>query len=177
MKIGFEDLPGHEGDVALRLADGSLRLPGQDADRPGHQGEPSPDEADREASGYRAICSCGWNGSADHPLSQPGLTAASLDWSQHVKPLLAVAPPVWLLSRSHAVRDAVTELSSSWPLQALAVLVDIERWQRALSEQAVAQARAAGHSWAEIGAALGVTKQSAHERFKAVGRTEAGVKA
>ncbi|HEU0102227.1 MAG TPA: hypothetical protein VFR07_07895 [Mycobacteriales bacterium] len=33
--------------------------------------------------------------------------------------------------------------------------------------EAVAQARAAGDSWTVIGAALGTSKQAAHERFRA----------
>ena len=33
--------------------------------------------------------------------------------------------------------------------------------------KAVAEARAAGHSWTVIGAALGTSKQAAHERFRA----------
>ncbi|MGW4644083.1 hypothetical protein ACWEN6_36580 [Sphaerisporangium sp. NPDC004334] len=38
---------------------------------------------------------------------------------------------------------------------------------------AVLAAREAGHSWAEIGAAVGITRQSAHERWARAARTEA----
>lgn len=37
--------------------------------------------------------------------------------------------------------------------------------------EAIARARAAGESWASIGAALGVTKQTAHERYAAAVRS------
>lgn len=41
-------------------------------------------------------------------------------------------------------------------------IADMEKYQRA----AVAQARLSGHTWAEIGEALGMSRQSAHERFR-----------
>jgi hypothetical protein len=42
----------------------------------------------------------------------------------------------------------------------------VESWQRTLLDQAVAAARAGGASWSQVGAATGITKQAAHERFK-----------
>jgi len=36
---------------------------------------------------------------------------------------------------------------------------------RAYEERLVHEARAEGHSWAEIGAALGIPKQTAHRKF------------
>jgi hypothetical protein len=68
------------------------------------------------------------------------------------------------------LRDNLAELATQWPLQALGVLAEVERWQRPLIEKAVAVARDNGVSWVEIGAALGITKQSAHERFSASAR-------
>ena len=82
-----------------------------------------------------------------------------------MKPLFAATPPGWLLSRSANLRDDLTDLAATWPLQTIAVLVAVERWHKPLMEQAVAAAREAGISWAEIGSALGVTRQSAHQRF------------
>ena len=79
---------------------------------------------------------------------------------------LAVAPPGWLLNRSDGLRDNLDDLAVRWPLQALGVLAEVERWQRPVLEKAVAQARSKGSSWADIGAALGVSRQSAHERFR-----------
>lgn len=51
------------------------------------------------------------------------------------------------------------------------VLEDIAEQQRRIAEMekyltaGVAQARLAGHSWAEIGVALGMSRQAAHQRF------------
>lgn len=151
MRIGLE-VPGHDGIVGSRLADGSL-LPESDVSHP--------------PVGYRAMCSCGWIGDADYPPAEHGQLSATSDWAQHMKPLWAAAPPQWLLGRSDSLREDLADLTGRWPLQALTVLADVERWQRPLVSQAVAAARENGISWAEIGAALGITKQSAHERFNA----------
>jgi hypothetical protein len=48
------------------------------------------------------------------------------------------------------------------------VLAEVESWQRPLIDRAVAAARSKGSSWAEIGTTLGITRQSAHERFRSV---------
>lgn len=153
MQIAFDDLPGHAGAVGLRLPDGSL----------------SADEDQSTAAvACRATCSCGWSGSRDHPPTDTGRMSATSEWIAHMTPLWAAAPPGWLLNRSDTLRDNLAELADTWPLQALGVLAELERWQKPLIEQAVAAARVAGNSWAEIGAALGITKQSAHERFNAV---------
>lgn len=54
----------------------------------------------------------------------------------------------------------------------LAELRGIEQaTQDALADE-VASSRAAGHSWHEIGAALGMTRQSAHKRYARVQRGE-----
>jgi hypothetical protein len=128
-------------------------------DVPGHEGL---------MDGGRAVCSCGWRGTEDYPAGEHGLMSMQLEWSRHMAPLLVAAPPGWLLTRSDGLRDNVDELSARWPLQALGVLAEVERWQRPLLEKAVANARTNGSSWAEIGTALGVTRQSAHERFRHV---------
>jgi hypothetical protein len=91
--------------------------------------------------------------------------SATSDWVAHMRPLWAAAPPRWLLNRSDSLRESVIELAGSWPLQALGILAHLERWQRTATEEAVARARDAGSSWADIGAVLGITRQSAHERF------------
>ncbi|MEU9508778.1 hypothetical protein AB0D32_21165 [Micromonospora sp. NPDC048170] len=148
----LDDLPGHAGAVAVRLPDGSLTVT---ADRPAG------------AVGIRAQCSCGWCGPCDHPPNDTGHMSATSDWIAHMKPLWAAAPPAWLVARSEALRDSLAELAADWPLQALGVLAHVERWHQGVTAQAVAEARAAGRSWAEVGAALGITKQSAHERFRA----------
>jgi hypothetical protein len=151
MRMEIQDVSGHAGLVGRRDVDGSLA----DEDRPG------------KAVGYRALCSCGWQGEHDYPPDEDGRMSANAEWAvRHLTPLWSVAPPAWMLNRSDGLRDALGDLATSWPLQALGVLAEVERWQRPLTERAVASAREKGQSWAEIGAALGITRQSAHERFR-----------
>lgn len=146
-------VPGHADLVGFRLSDGTLST---DATAP------------EGTVGYRARCSCGWVGTSDYPAAEEGLWMATTEWSGHIRPILVATPPGWLLSRSDTLRDNVAELAATWPLQALGVLAEVERWQRPLIERAVLAAREAGVSWAEIGNALGISRQSAHERFRNV---------
>jgi hypothetical protein len=182
VQITFDLLPGHTGSIGHRMPDGTLSTPWNTVepttpntpatpntapDAPGTApAEPNTGPA-FEPVGHRAVCSCGWMGRSEFPPSQEGGWAATSEWTQHMKPLWAATPPDWLLNRSDNLRESLAELAASWPLQALGVLAEVERWQRPLTERAVAAARAGGTSWAEIGAALGITKQSAHQRFRA----------
>jgi hypothetical protein len=159
MHIALDDLPGHSGSTVERLPDGSLagQGPGRGEDD-GPAGHPAP-------VGVLARCSCGWTGPAEHGPDEAGRMSAISDWISHMRPLWAAAPPAWLLNRSDSLRESVAELAETWPLQALGVLTHLERWQRGATDDAVARAREAGSSWADIGAILGITRQSAHERF------------
>ena len=179
MQIEFDIVPGHTGSIGHRLPDGTLSAAG---DQPGTaaaeaaEGQPGAAGTKQQpdtAVAYRAMCSCGWTGKTDFPPSQFGTWSATSQWIEHMQPLWAAAPPDWLLGRSDSLRQNLTELANDWPLQALGVLAAIERWQKPLIEQAVVLARDAGTSWAEIGAALGITKQSAHQRFANAARRPA----
>jgi len=64
-------------------------------------------------------------------------------------------------------------------IEALAGLVDLSAELEVAMAKAMARAIAglvaSGHSWAEIGRALGVTRQAAQQRYsRLVARTEAG---
>ncbi|MEE6257719.1 hypothetical protein [Plantactinospora sonchi] len=148
-----ELVAGHADLIAFRLPDGTLSTAAA---------------APAGTVGYRARCSCGWVGTGDYPAAEEGRWMATHEWSGHVKPILAATPPGWLLNRADSLRDNVAELATTWPLQALGILAEVERWQRPLTERAVLAAREAGLSWAEIGKALGISRQSAHERFRNV---------
>ncbi|MEV0327951.1 hypothetical protein AB0H63_16115 [Micromonospora echinospora] len=150
-------VPGHANLIGFRLPDGTLST---DADTP------------TSPVGYRARCSCGWVGASDYPAADEGRWMATSEWAGHIGPILAATPPGWLLGRSDTLRDNVAELATTWPLQALGILAEVERWQRPLIERAVVAAREAGLSWAEIGNALGISRQSAHERFRNVTPTK-----
>ena len=65
-------------------------------------------------------------------------------------------------------RDFRIRASGDWETEPLAGLREACRVATALDKlahESVQRARAAGHSWAEIGQALGITKQAAWERY------------
>jgi hypothetical protein len=61
--------------------------------------------------------------------------------------------------------DAVARIGSGTPLEALTAARDLAAAAGEALQQAVDQARAAGHSWREIGDVLGTTRQAAFQRF------------
>lgn len=70
-----------------------------------------------------------------------------------------------------AARHAVAGLVSSWGEQltvgnALEAAVAVRTGADAYLVELVTHAREAGASWASIGAALGVTAQAAHQRYR-----------
>jgi hypothetical protein len=75
------------------------------------------------------------------------------------------APRVRIIGSGQTLR---LRTLGDWSGNPLAALRECCRAQTALSKatsEAVATARAGGHSWTEIGDALGITKQTAWERF------------
>lgn len=104
--------------------------------------------------GWRAACDCGWRGAGFWPRAEyPGSSSMAPDevdgfdtgggifaqWSAH---LHAMLPGL-------AVHDAAQDLDTA---------------SRRL-DQAVADARRSGASWTVIGAAAGLTRQSAYQRW------------
>jgi hypothetical protein len=61
--------------------------------------------------------------------------------------------------------DAFSRVGSGPPLEALAAARDLSAAVGEAMQQAVDRARAAGHSWREIGDVLGTTRQAAFQRF------------
>ncbi|MHA6806309.1 hypothetical protein [Salinifilum ghardaiensis] len=132
---GYAPATAHEGVAHTVLADGTLTAT-----------YTAPDH--RAYRGWRAGCSCGWTGS-DYPREQWGEgrimppdrveTAAQDEWQQH---LHAAVPELAVHNLAERLADTRVELDA-----------------------AVAAARAAGASWTAIGAAAGLSRQAAHERW------------
>ncbi|MGW4795117.1 hypothetical protein ACWEPC_22170 [Nonomuraea sp. NPDC004297] len=154
MTIEFPDIPEHKGFAAPVLPNGELA--------------PTASAFTRTFVGYQAICSCGWTDRRRHPATPEGAKEAEYRWaSVHATALLAAAPPSELVIKSNLLCERVVKLAGERPLAALTLLSQIESWQRTLLDQAVAGARQGGASWSEVGEAMGISKQAAHERFRA----------
>ncbi|WP_217707801.1 hypothetical protein [Nonomuraea rhodomycinica] len=153
MPLKMADIPGHEGYAAPVLPDGELAR--------------SAGAFTRAFIGYQAACSCGWADGRRHPPTPEGAKQAEDRWTRHAGPLLLAAPPNWLVVKSNLLCEQVANLTGERPLAALTLLSQVESWQRALLDRAVAAAREGGASWSEIGDAMGISKQAAHERFRA----------
>jgi len=117
---------------------------------------------DDEVTGWRALCSCGWEGPLWRRVT--ARAAASLLRRQAFVPFLGVASPSV---------DVEAAIRAEWTSHAdpAGAIVELEAAAEA-SEHAqerlnrkVVQARAAGVSWAKIGVATRMTRQSAHERW------------
>lgn len=155
MSLKIPEIPGgHEGYAAPVMPDGSLAPNGR---RP-------------EFVGYVAACACGWTDDQRFPPTEAGRKAAEAEWSdKHVRTLILAMDeqmPRPLAAKATVLRNQIIDLIGKRPNAALRTLAYVESWQQALLDQAVAAARAEGRSWADIGVALGITKQAAHERFR-----------
>lgn len=117
---------------------------------------------DDDITGWRALCSCGWEGPLWRRVTDRG--TANLLRRRAFVPFLGVASPSvdveaairseWMAHAGPA--DAVGELK--------AAAEALKHAQERLNRK-VLQARAAGVSWAKIGASAGITRQAAHERW------------
>jgi hypothetical protein len=147
----IDSLPGHEGFVAVRLASGGV------ARAEGYAG-PFHD--------YVAACDCGWFDERAFPAGETGRQAVAEQWWRaHAIPLLTTEPPGWLTVKSDVLREQIEILLGTQPQAALKLLAEVDGWRRTLTEQAVAEARKQGMSWASIGSTLGISRQAAHERY------------
>lgn len=64
-----------------------------------------------------------------------------------------------------AVEALPADMAAADPVMTLSAAARLERLARSLAEQAAAAAIAAGMSWRDVGAACGVSRQAAHQRF------------
>lgn len=117
---------------------------------------------DREIIGWRGSCDCGWRGELWARVTSP----AAADLSQRRD----YVSPNDFANASGTVEDAIHE---EWkahlaPLEAVAGVEAAAREYTQAGhrlDKTVAAAKAAGASWTDIGRAVGISRQSAHERW------------
>lgn len=169
-----EDPDGeHEGDAVLVGVDGA-EVPDPTGEAwwtlPQVTAEPNPG-----IKGLRAVCACGWRGEAvTGCVLKPGTDLVDVDgWEDaalvahhdHVREVAGTR-------RQRALRQSmlagVAEIATASELRAvdrLRLLVGVERGAGAWRGPLVAEARSQGSDWAEIGEALGTSKQAAQQRY------------
>lgn len=162
----------HEGSLVATVPDGRsstdlregvvcvLGVTGSYQRHPHHRDhEIVPDD---DVTGWRALCSCGWEGPLWRRVSERG--AASFSRRRAYVPFLGVATPSV---------DVEIAIRGEWKAHAgpLEAVLELEAAARALEQaqerltRRVLEARTAGVSWAQIGLAVRMTRQSAHERW------------
>lgn len=125
----YDDLEGHEGYAARRLADGTLTATWT--------------SATASFRSYVAACDCGWNG-GDHPPTEHGYEAAIDEWDvRHAQPLLAQAVPRELNDRIGKFKVAVSKLVVDRPSAGTRVLHELSTWAAATVERTRSECRAA----------------------------------
>ncbi len=125
----YDDLEGHEGYAARRLADGTLTATWT--------------SATASFRSYVAACNCGWNG-GEHPPTEHGHEAAIDEWDvRHAQPLLAQAVPRELKDMIGEVKLAVSELVADRPAAGTRVLHELSTWAAATVERTRSESRGA----------------------------------
>lgn len=175
----------HEGYAVAVLADGTDAAA---ADNPsggsawwsfdGRDGRPL-------AVGVRAACDCyladgirprsDWRGAtvfpvdfgADFELAEGDDSRGPYAewWTTHVTPAEATTVPGDVTELLDAVRIRLAELAAERPLAALTAVARLDGLAQAAGVRAAGAAQQRGASWSDIGTALGVTKQAAHQRL------------
>ena len=117
---------------------------------------------DNEIIGWRGACACGWQGEMWERVTTPA--AADLSRRRDY-----VAPDEFA-SASSEVEDAIQDEWNAHLAPSEAIL-GVEAAAREYNQaghrldKTVTAAKAAGASWADIGRAVGISRQSAHERW------------
>jgi hypothetical protein len=164
----------HEGWAAAEFPDGRFSV-GSGTPEPGKSGalvrflDPARDSGEpelldgRTAIGWRGVCECGWRGPLWGRVADP---------AQHApagRRVFDPGPSVYGDVPSEAIEDAIyREWLGHLPSTSLTdvrdAAEDAHKAEARLTE-AVQRARADGCSWADIGEAVGIARQSAHERW------------
>lgn len=122
----------------------------------------------------RAECQCTWHGPS-HPVGDSPETAAAsvkADWEEHLAAATEAMYPVDVADGLDDVFGRLHALARQHPLAVLAALRELEMRTEPLRVIAVARARHGKESWQKVADALGVTRQSAWEKYQFAGNPE-----
>ncbi|WP_431984720.1 hypothetical protein [Streptomyces qinglanensis] len=181
--VGIEE-ETHEGYPVAVLSDLSepepVRVP---VTRDGTRGLTDPDttwwlydgEHGPQAFAVRAGCSCGWRSKELFPLNFEDRsktegtsddTGPYLAWQrQHIAHLVGATVPAHVRKEIEHLRAVLADLARTRPLAAAAAADHVEKMGRSCLQLAVPAATDNGHTWSEIGDALGKSRQAVWERF------------
>ncbi|MFF4902538.1 hypothetical protein [Streptomyces sp. NPDC001068] len=119
----------------------------------------------------RAECQCVWHGPARQLDADPSVTAVAVkaDWEQHIATVTAAMYPVDVADELDDLMSRLYALTQERPLAALTALCELEQKIEPLRVVTVAHARHLSLSWQKVADALGVTRQSAWEKYQFAG--------
>ncbi|WP_458782336.1 hypothetical protein [Arthrobacter sp. D3-16] len=117
---------------------------------------------DEEMIGWRGACGCGWQGELWKRVASP----ADADFSRRRDYISSGG----FADASREVGDAIHEewkahISPSEAILGVQAAAREHSQAGQRLDKTVAAAKAAGASWADIGRAVGISRQSAHERW------------
>ncbi|MEV4975961.1 hypothetical protein [Streptomyces scopuliridis] len=124
-----------------------------------------------EPTALRAECQCVWHGET-RPVDGDPVTAAvavKADWEQHIAAVTAAMYPVDVADEMDDLMSRLYALTQEQPLAALTALRELEQRIEPLRVVTVARARHRSLAWQKVADALGVTRQSAWEKYKFAG--------
>ncbi|RSS41588.1 hypothetical protein EF912_31350 [Streptomyces sp. WAC07061] len=170
--VWVDETGRHEGSVVAVLADGGEAPPVAALDGSTAWWDSDGTVSER-AAGVKGACGCGWRASQTHPVvwgdvqateGEDARTGPYADWEYHVTTVEGLVPRdiEQMLDALHA---RITELAPTQPLTALRAVARIQDTAPAVAVSVVRAAREAMVTWEAVGAALGCTRQAAHERF------------
>ncbi|MGY5036755.1 hypothetical protein ACWC9U_39630 [Streptomyces sp. 900116325] len=148
----------HEGFAAIIVPDGGEVAAVQGATLILEAGPRLPAS---ETLGWRSRCTCGWMA----PLMFQRVTDPdAMRMAHQVLDLEGGSAPPEVEETCHA--EWLEHIRQDYGIEAVRQAAAASRAAERSLEEAVKGARAGGHSWTEIGEAIGISRQSAHERWR-----------